>query len=87
MCVQKIGDENPTLANVCCARARSCRMHVGKCKRVLCKSELYTAQHKATHTCAAALRDKMDGGEVLSKMESGEGNMHFANSMNENMRQ
>ena len=28
----------------------------------------------------------MDVGEVLSQMKSGEGNVHLANSMNENMR-
>ena len=42
MCVQKIGHEDPTLANVCETRAGSCRMHAGKRKRV-CKSEFYTA--------------------------------------------
>ena len=45
MCVQKIGDGDPTLAKVCETRARSCRMHAGKRKRV-CKSEFNTAYTK-----------------------------------------
>ena len=38
MCVQNIDPSDPTLA-----RARSCRVHPGKCIRV-CKSELYMVQ-------------------------------------------